>query len=75
MTLISGLIGIAMLTTFLGIMLWWIKALPLIIIVALVLAILIYDFVMTVRYGDDYAAPVPAPPPSEDHPQSTARAG
>ncbi len=53
-------------------MLWWIKALPLIIIVVSVLAILIYDFVMTVRYGDDYAAPTPAP---KDHPQSTARAG
>jgi hypothetical protein len=73
MTLITGLIGLAMLMTFLGIMLWWIKALPLIIIVATVLALVIYDFVMTVRYGDDYAAPKTAAPP--DHPQATARAG
>ena len=73
MTLITGLIGMAMLVAFLGIMLWWIKALPLIIIVVTVLALVIYDFVMTVRYGDDYASPAPAPTP--DHPQSTARAG
>ena len=35
-TLITGVIGIAMLATFLGFMLWWVKALPLIIIVAVV---------------------------------------
>ena len=75
MTLITGLIGIAMLAGFLGIMLWWVKALPLIIIVAVVLAILLYDFVMTVRYGDDYAKRGDPPPPLKDHPQSTARAG
>jgi hypothetical protein len=56
MTLITGLIGIAMLTTFLGIMLWWVKALPLIIIIALVFVLMIYDFVQTVRFGDDYGA-------------------
>ena len=33
MTLITGIIGIAMLVAFLGIMVWWVKALPLIIIV------------------------------------------
>ena len=33
MTLITGIIGIAMLAAFLGIMVWWVKALPLIIIV------------------------------------------
>ena len=33
MILITGLIGIALLATFLGIMVWWVKALPLIIIV------------------------------------------
>ena len=34
-----------MLAAFLGIMLWWVKALPLIIIVVAVMALLIYDFV------------------------------
>jgi hypothetical protein len=55
MTLISGLIGLAMLGAFLGIMLWWVKAPPLIIIVVVVLALVIYDLFMTVRYGEDYA--------------------
>jgi ABC-type amino acid transport system permease subunit len=54
MTLITGLIGIAMLATFLGIMLWWVKALPLIIIILFVFVLMIYDFVQTVRFGDDY---------------------
>ena len=49
MTLVTGIIGIAMVLGFLGIMLWWVKALPLIIIVVLVMALLIYDFVMTLR--------------------------
>ena len=49
MTLVTGIIGIAMVLGFLGIMLWWVKALPLIIIVVVVMALLIYDFVMTLR--------------------------
>jgi hypothetical protein len=50
--LIAGVIGISMLAAFLGIMLWWIKALPLIIIVAVVLAMLLHDFVQTLRFGE-----------------------
>ncbi len=56
MTLITGLIGIAMLATFLGIMVWWVKALPLIIIVVGVLALLIYDFVQELRAASRSAA-------------------
>ena len=41
-----------MLATFLGIMLWWVKAPPLIIIVVVVMALLIYDFVQTLRFGE-----------------------
>jgi hypothetical protein len=48
-TLITGVIGIAMLATFLGIMLWWVKALPLIIIVFAVLLLLLWDFVQELR--------------------------
>jgi len=51
-TLVTGAVGIAMLATFLGIMLWWVKALPLIIIVAITMALLIYDFVYTLRHGE-----------------------
>jgi hypothetical protein len=49
MTLVTGVIGIAMLATFLGIMVWWVKAPPLIIIVCVVLALVIYDFVQELR--------------------------
>ncbi len=50
--LVSGLIGIGMLGTFLGIMVWWVKAPPLIIIVLVVMALLIYDFIHTLRFGE-----------------------
>lgn len=47
--LITGLIGIASVCTFLGILLWWIKAPPLIIICVVVMALLIYDFYQSLR--------------------------
>lgn len=47
--LITGIIAIALLLTFLGILVWWIKALPLTIIILIVVAMLVYDFVQTVR--------------------------
>jgi hypothetical protein len=50
--LIAGVLGIGMLATFLGFMLWWVKAPPLIIIVLVVMALLIYDFVQTLRFGE-----------------------
>jgi hypothetical protein len=53
MTLISGIVGIAMVLTFLGFMLWWVPAPPLIIIVVVVMLLLIYDFVQTLRYGEN----------------------
>ena len=56
MTLVTGLIGIAMLATFLGFMIWWVKALPLIIIVVGVLALVLWDFVQEVRAAAKSAA-------------------
>jgi hypothetical protein len=47
--LITGLIGIVSVCTFLGILLWWIKAPPLIIICVAVMAMLIYDFYQSLR--------------------------
>ena len=41
---------------FLGIMVWWVKALPLIIIIVGVLALLIYDFVQELRAASNGAA-------------------
>jgi hypothetical protein len=46
---ITGIIGVGGVIAFLGILLWWIKALPLIIIMALVVLLLLYDFVMSLR--------------------------
>jgi hypothetical protein len=52
MVFITGLIGIAGVFTFLGFMLWWVKALPPIIIVAVVMALMVWDWVQTLRFGD-----------------------
>lgn len=49
---ITGLIGIAGVCVFLGILLWWIKAVPLIIIGVLVMALLIWDFLKSLRADD-----------------------
>jgi hypothetical protein len=54
--LVTGIIGIAAVSVFLGILLWWINALPLIIIVAVVLTLLIVDFVQTLRTGNNNGA-------------------
>jgi hypothetical protein len=34
-------------------MLWWLKELPLTIIVIVAVALLVYDFVRTLRYGEN----------------------
>jgi hypothetical protein len=51
LNLVTGFIGIAMLAAFLGIMLWWVPAPPLIIIVFVVMGLLLYDFIDTLRTG------------------------
>lgn len=55
MNLVTGIIGIAMVLTFLGVLLWWIRELPLIIITVGVMALLLYDFIQTLRYGNNGA--------------------
>jgi hypothetical protein len=50
---ICGVIGIAMYLTFLIFMLVWVPAPPLIIIVAVCSALLIWDFVQTLRFGEN----------------------
>ena len=49
--IVTGIFGVAALCIFLGILLWWIKALPLIIIVVGVVALLLVDFVQSLRTG------------------------
>jgi hypothetical protein len=73
MTLITGIIGIMMLAAFLGIMLIWVPAPPLIVIIGAVTLMLIYDFVMTLRYGEDYADRRIEREPSRATASSTAR--
>jgi hypothetical protein len=50
--LIAGLIGLALLAGFLGTMLWWVKAIPLTIIMLVVGALIVYDIIKTLRQGD-----------------------
>lgn len=52
MTFVTGVVGIAMLLVFLGILAWWIKELPFTIIVVAVVLLMLYDLVRTLRYGD-----------------------
>ncbi len=51
--LFAGIIGIGLLAAFLGIMLIWVPAPPLIAIVVLCVALMLYDFVQTLRHGED----------------------
>ena len=50
--LVTGTVGIGLLLVFLGILVWWIKALPFTIIVVVVVLLMLYDFVRTLRSGD-----------------------
>ena len=49
--LIAGIAGIGMLAAFLGFMIVWVPAAPLIVIVVLALGLLTYDFVQELRHG------------------------
>ena len=53
MAFVTGIIGIAGLCAFLGILLWWIKALPFTIIVVVVVLLLVWDFVQTLMHGEN----------------------
>lgn len=53
--LIAGLIGIAMVCGFLGVLITWVPAPPMIIIMLLVLAMMIYSFILDMREIRDNA--------------------
>jgi xanthosine utilization system XapX-like protein len=53
--LVFGAIAIVLLGIFLGIMIWWVKAPPLIAIVVFVMILIVYDWVQTVRFGENYS--------------------
>lgn len=50
---VAGIIGIATVSVFMGVVLWWVPALPLVVISIVVAAMLIFDFIQTVRYGEN----------------------
>ena len=47
--LIAGLIGMVLLCSFLGILIAWVPAPPLIIIMILVVSMMVYDFILDMR--------------------------
>ena len=49
---VTGLIGILLVLAFVGFMVWWVPAWPLIIIVAVVMVLLLIDFVQSLRTDD-----------------------
>jgi hypothetical protein len=49
--LITGLIGVAGFCAFVGILLWWTRAVPLIVICALVFVLVLVDFVQSMLPG------------------------
>lgn len=55
MHLVAALVGLVLLTSFLGILVWWLKELPLIIIMVTVVLLLLHDVVQTLRYGEGWA--------------------
>jgi xanthosine utilization system XapX-like protein len=52
--LVAGIIGVGMVCAFLAFMLIWVPAPPLIIIMVGVMGMLVYDFVQTMRHGENY---------------------
>ena len=52
---ITGAVGIAMVIAFLGFMVWWVKAIPLILIIVGVMLLLLYEFLQTLRPGENGA--------------------
>ncbi len=53
MNLVTGLIGIAGVLAYLGFLLVWVKAIPLIIICSGVMVLLVYDFYQSLKSSDN----------------------
>jgi hypothetical protein len=52
MTIVTGIVGMVTMVVFLGFLVWWIKELPFTIISVVVVALMVWDFVRTLRWGD-----------------------
>ena len=51
--IVNGTIGVILLLAFLGILMWWIKSIPLTVIIVSSLAVMLYEFVQTMRHGEN----------------------
>lgn len=51
--IVNGTVGVVLLLVFLGILIWWIKSVPLTVIVVGSLLVMLYDFVQTMRHGEN----------------------
>jgi hypothetical protein len=52
MMLVTGIVGMVTMVVFLGFLVWWIKELPFTIISVVVVGLMVWDFVRTLRWGD-----------------------
>jgi hypothetical protein len=52
MTLVTGIVGIALFVAFLGTLLWWIRELPFTLIVVGVTLLMLREFVQSLRPND-----------------------
>lgn len=51
--LITGIIGIAVVSAFLGFLMWWLKSIPLTVIMLSVIGLMIYDVIGSVRANNN----------------------
>ena len=47
--LVGGIVGIVLVCIFLGVLMGWVKAIPIVVIMLAVIAMMIYDFAKTMR--------------------------
>ncbi len=55
--IVAGVIGVVVVSAFLGFLMWWLKAVPLIVIMLGVICLMIYDVFSTVRANGDGSSP------------------
>lgn len=54
--LMTGIVGIVVVSAFLGFLMWWLKSIPLAVIMLGVIGLMIYDVVSTLRTGSNGSA-------------------
>ena len=54
---VTGIVGIVVVSAFLGFLMWWLKAIPLVVIMLGVIGLMVYDVVCAVRGNDSDSPP------------------